>query len=625
MSNASSLFDRYLELIDRIVETTLQGKIRSFEQVYTMLVQDISSGTGEIFERCLSDRLNEAQTKLNAETSETKKAKIERTIRALQTIQKQWERWLKQNAGNETLDRAVTKILTAEPNNKLLAFLTIVDPNQAEVFTIEQLQKLAKTLKQKSETTSEPEKTIDLAEGISAGLGSIQQLQDYLISWIYDQSRRELGFEGIPGQYGPWAIWAKQVKNPLAKQLFETISFNRSIDEFISKSNNINVKGWVELVFILQGLQRGLVAWFEKQSYDSQWGTKQSIGTFLTFAAIWWRLSDGLAISSHLGRDDRQQLANASFQVMLQILRAFAQKLYFPLYGGVFASFTGEYLRDTLAYLDAPLRQAEGTQEKARILTLLGYSQRTLGQYGRSIAFHEEALAIARQFKDIACEIANLNHLSRTYLGQKNYAEAINYSQRALILARSVGEKLGETNALVNLGYSEVLAARQQENAELEVYERAIEYLDRGLKLSTNLSDRQSQALAYNSLGIASVVLEQSEAAIKYLEKAIEAANFSGDLYLQGLNFAYLAQAYYSLKELEKAIYIGCLGMYLLQQIEATQWRQPAGLLLILQGQIGIEAWQKLLAQHRSKIIAVIGVDGYDYLPQLLEQYKKSI
>ncbi len=126
-------------------------------------------------------------------------------------------------------------------------------------------------------------------------------------------------------------------------------------------------------------------------------------------------------------------------------------------------------------------------------------------------------------------------------------------------------------------------------------------------------------------MGIAHVVIEQPQKAISYLEQGWQAAQFSGDLYLQGVNLAYLAQAYYSLQNLEKVIYSGSLGAYLLEQIGSKDWRQTAGLLTILQGQVGTEAFQSLLQQQRRNIIAFIGVDGYDYIPQLLEKYRDSM
>ncbi|MEN9520379.1 MAG: hypothetical protein RLZZ381_2967, partial [Cyanobacteriota bacterium] len=123
--------------------------------------------------------------------------------------------------------------------------------------------------------------------------------------------------------------------------------------------------------------------------------------------------------------------------------------------------------------------------------------------------------------------------------------------------------------------------------------------------------------------GIAYVVLEQPTAAIASLTKGAELAQYSRDVYLQGLSFSYLAEAYYSIEDRAAAIASGSLGMYLLNQINSIEWRQVAGLLSILQGQIG-EEFNNILAQQRSSIISLIGVDGYDYLPKLLEEYKNN-
>jgi tetratricopeptide (TPR) repeat protein len=407
------------------------------------------------------------------------------------------------------------------------------------------------------------------------------------------------------------------VKSHVPQSLFRALAMGESAIEFAEKQSSISLSDWVEVALILQYLQRGLVNWFDQQAYNVQAGSKLSISTYLTFAVIWSQLASGF--------QSRAAYSNGCSQVMLQILRNFSQRPYFPLYGGIFASFAGNSLRDALDYLDEPLRRVEGTQEKARILTLLGYSQRALGQYERSIQFHQQALEIARNAGDRPCEIANLNHLSRTYVQEKNYTEAINNSQRALMLSRQAGERTAEANALVNLGYSEVMQAQKLEQVETEVYESAINYLEQGLKLSEQLGDIQSKALCFSSLGIAYLVIDQSSAAIPYLENGFKTAQVSGDLYLQGRNLAYLSEAYYNLQNSEKAIYTGSLGMYLLEQIASNEWRQPAGLLTILQGQMGAEAFQSLLQQHRPKIMAIIGVDGYDYIPQLLEIYKENI
>ena len=308
--------------------------------------------------------------------------------------------------------------------------------------------------------------------------------------------------------------------------------------------------------------------------------------------------------------------------MMLQSLRQLTKRKDFPLYGGIFASFSGENLRETLTYFDDPLKEVERTQEKARILTLLAYSQLTIGNYEQAKKFHLEALEIAQEASDKPCEIANFNHLSRICIAEKDYDQAINYSQRALMFSRQTGDKLGEANGLINVGYSEVFRAKEVEKMTPEIYESAINYLEQGATLAERLEDYQSQALAYNSLGIAYVILSQPSAAITALEKGIKMALNSGNTYLQGVNFSYLAEAYYSLEDISKTIYYGCLGMYLLHQIESSEYRQAAGLLTIIKGKINEQQFKKLLEDNRTQIIKLIGVDGYDELPKLLEEYQ---
>ncbi len=634
MSDSMPLRDRYFELIDEIVQATLQGKIRSKEQVYQKLSQEVSTGTGEIFERCLEERLNTTQQQVDNPISEIKQAKAMRSLRALKTISSEWERVQAQNRVSAVITSAVETITTAPPTERFATLLRAIDPNREQVLNVQQLGQLAKTLQQQASVNSDPDSASEiqqLSTGITAGLASWRRLEDYLVSWIYDQSQGALGFEGISEQRGPWAVWAKQVNSPLPQSLFQAIAREQPLNEWANNQRSLELSDWIELAIVLQSLQRGLVAWFDKMVYDSKVSAKLSISTFLVFAVIWSQIAS--VLNQALSSLQRDTIVNGCFQVSLQILRAFAQREYFPLYGGVFASLNGNYLRNALTYLDEPLGRVEGTQEKARILTLLGYSLRAQGQYNRANSFHQQALEIARNAGDRRCEIANLNHLSRLYVAQKNYAEAIDYSQRALILSRQTGDRLGEANALANLGYSEVFQAKEQAQIEPEVYENAIHYLEQGLQLSERSGDspwdsvasRQSQAMCFSSLGIAHVVIEQPEKAIAFLEQGWQAAQFSGDLYLQGVNLAYLAQAFYSLQNYENAIYTGSLGAYLLEQINSSDWRQAAGLLTILQGQMGVEAFKTLLGQQRAKIIPIIGVDGYDYIPQLLEKYRDSM
>ncbi len=615
MSESVPLRDKYLALIDEIVQATLKGKISSQGQVYQMLLKGVTVGTGEVFELVLSENLDSTQQQVDAQTDELKKAKATRGLRALKTIQTQWKQVEQQNKAIESILSAAREITTAPENERLAIFLRVTDPNRKNPFNQKQLQQLAKSL-QKNVETFNLKSLEEFSQGISRGISSWEKVQQHLISWMYEQNRPTIGFGGVPGENGPWATWGKQVNGEFASSLFGTLAKQESPVDFARSQRIFNLSDWIELTLILQYLQRGLVNWFDQQAYNVKAGSNLSISTFLTFAVILSQLGNGFGADTSYG--------SASWQVVLQILRNFSQRPYFPLYGGIVASFSGDYLKDALSYLDEPLKRVAGTQEKARILTILGYSQRALGQYESSVKFHQEALEIARNAEDKACEIANLNHLSRTYVDQKNYTEAINNSQRALILSRQSGDKISEANALANLGYSEVMQAQQSEDAEPESYEMAINYLQQGLKLSEMLSDLQSKALCLSSLGVAYIVTEEASKAIKHLEEGFKTAQTSGDLYLQGLNLTNLAEANYSLANFERAIYTASLGMYILNQISSREWHKPAKLLSILQNQLGESGFKEALSNNRPKMISIIGVDGYDHIPELIEEYRNN-
>ncbi|BAY77467.1 TPR repeat-containing protein [Nostoc linckia NIES-25] len=642
----NSLSHSYQKLIEEIVSTALTGQIRSKEYIHRQLIENVGPGNGEIFERCLSDRLNSTQSELNKvrispdlfqrESPELKKARLNRTLKALQSIESEWERVQKQKRDRAAVTAAVQQILTASQASRFSVFLQIIDPNQNEVFSQSQLQQLAHQLKaavSADEDIHRKQEIKQLAIAITSGVESYQQLEASLVSWIYESTKTPLELTQFQLKQEPWASWAQKVSTPLTQILFSALADGISATEVIVCQPYINMKDWVELTIIVQRMQQSLVTWFERQPLDSKWGTSASIATFLSFAVVWCELSDGFRVATNIDRTKGEELAKACFQIVLQILRTFARRQYFPLYGGVFAFFGRDALQDAIDYLDTPLQEVEGTQEKARILTLLGYSQFILGKYPQANSFHQQALEIARQAGDQPCEIANLNHSSRICVAQKDYSQAINYSQRALILARQAGDRFGEAHALATLGYSEVFAAQQTERIEADIYEQPIEYLRQGLELSEklrnspfgiNLAARQTQALCYVSLGIAHVALEKSQAAIEYLEKGTEAVQSSGDKYLQGLNFLYLAESHYNLNHLETALYNSCLGMYLLEQITAAEWRQAAGLVTILQSKLGNEAVEQVIANSQSNIVKFIGVDGYDSLPKLLEEYKRS-
>jgi tetratricopeptide (TPR) repeat protein len=619
-----TLRDRYLQTIEDITTRILTGKqVISKEYIYQILVEQIELGTSEIFEGCLSETIQGIERDIASQPDEVKQAKLKHKLNALAWIQTSLGTLQDERQAVATVNATIDRVVRSEPPERLNILLQALDPNQERKLDRAQIQLTIKSLQSVANVRLEPadfEQLRQLSLGLDRGLQLLPALEPHLVSWIYE-SGQQIGFGGAT-ENGPWLLWSRQISQPLIKSLFQTIGRQQSISDLAATQSTGDEGEWTELAIVLQSIQTALINWFDGQMYDRVWGQRMAFSTLITFAAIWCELANGVGRAIGINSGHRNAIAKACFQVTLQILRTAAQRPNFPLYGGIFAAFSGETLRDTLSYFDLPLKQVAGTQEKGRLLTILGYSQQALGQIDRAVTLHQEALDIANQAGDRPCEIANLNHLSRIAIGQKDYPQAISFSQRALILARQTGDKLGEANALTNVGYSEVLSAHSLDIMDEEVYEQNISYLDRGLKLAETLDDKQSLALGYHSLGLAYLTIQQSERAIEYLQLGTKAAQAVGDLYLQGLNLTYLAEAHHHLNKPKTAVFYSCLAMYQLHQIGAKEWRQSASLATVLQGQLGTSEFQAILAQYRPNLLPAIGVDGYDYLPQLLARYR---
>ncbi|MGB3613760.1 MAG: tetratricopeptide repeat protein [Elainellaceae cyanobacterium] len=603
-----SLGDRYTAFIDKIIDDTLQGKVRSKEYVYNQLLKALRLGAGEIFERCLMARRGAIQQQLDAPGG-AGRAKVERQGRALSTLEDAWAKYQQTQQRETASSTAAMRLMKAEAGDRLSVLADILDPNQTYVFNVQTIEQLAQALGQaQSEDPAITDELRRIAAGLSQGLKSYTALQPHLLGWIYESSRT-VGFtQSTVSANNPWNYWSTHVDRPLPKQLFAAQTSNQSAHD-LAQTSTIDVTAWVELMVLLRGMQAGLVEWFDKQPYSFKMGRNLASATFLAFALIWVELSSGFSDRPVAGAAG---LSNACFQVALQILRRFAQRDNFPLYGGVFVSFSGEAFRNTITYLDQPLKAIEKTQEKARILTVLGYSQQWGGNRQQAQRLYEEALDLAREASDQTCEVANLNHLSRLALGQRDFETATNYGQRALLLARQIGDGTGETNAIANVGYAEVRQAQQQGRATMQMMEPVVQRLERGVTLAEKHKDLLSGLYCTLGLGNAYLALEQASTAKPYLEASVATAQQAGHLALEGLSCAALAETHYQLGQFLEAVMPACLGAYLLEETGAPE-QQAANLMAILRGQLG-EQFNQALQRQRSQIVARISLEGYDAL-----------
>jgi tetratricopeptide (TPR) repeat protein len=489
-----SIQKRYTQTIDEIVKEILGGKtIVGKGYIERIFKERVVPGTSEIMEGCLQEKITAAERDMAENPSEMGRIKAERLLRifktiseVLQELQQQWRSIIKVND-------LLRKIIEEVPEERLKILFEEIDRNRENPFTTEEINKFIRELEtQGTNDDLDPAQLVSIANGLRFGLRDLEQLEPHLMRWIYEPNRSVGFLNTTSDDYSPWATWAQYISGGILQLLFTALSRRQPFPTIDTPAQ------WAELAIALQGLQLNVVRWFEQQPYNLEIGRLAAFRILITFAIIWTELANTANESN----------SRAAFTIALQNLRAASRRPDFPLYGGIFMSFNGRTLHDTIEYFDRPLKAIDGTQEKGRILTIMGCSQLILGSADRAIEFHKEALDIATAAGDKYCQIANLNHLSRLAADRKSYAEAVSYGQKALILARESGDRLGEANALTNYGHSEVLAAISRNEREPEVYSRAIEYLQQGLDLALKTDDLQSQSLCYQSLASANLALQ---------------------------------------------------------------------------------------------------------------------
>ncbi|MEM9152990.1 MAG: hypothetical protein AAGB19_21415, partial [Cyanobacteria bacterium P01_F01_bin.3] len=138
MAAGGSLAETYLALIDDIVQQTLKGNVRSKEQVRSQLEAAVEIGTGEIFERAVATRITETEAQLEGSL------KAPRILRALKTIESEWQKGQKARQAASGIATAAQKLQQADPAERPEIFLSFIDPNQSEPLSRQQLKQLAK-------------------------------------------------------------------------------------------------------------------------------------------------------------------------------------------------------------------------------------------------------------------------------------------------------------------------------------------------------------------------------------------------------------------------------------------------------------------------------------------------
>jgi CHAT domain-containing protein len=161
-----------------------------------------------------------------------------------------------------------------------------------------------------------------------------------------------------------------------------------------------------------------------------------------------------------------------------------------------------------------------------------------------ALSKYEEALMLWRTIGDKLEEARTLTRIGEVHDRRGARQSALDSYELALPLSREVGDHATEIEVLDNIGYA---YAYLGDNA------RAIDYCTQALQLSEADADRRGEAQALNNLGEAYYNLSDEQKALDYSNRALDLSREIGDERGQAQALNNLGYTYYDLGETQKS------------------------------------------------------------------------
>jgi len=243
---------------------------------------------------------------------------------------------------------------------------------------------------------------------------------------------------------------------------------------------------------------------------------------------------------------------------------------------GLLGNSMGDY-RGALVDLEASLaisREISSDSLQARTLCNIGLSNSHLGRPETALEFYDRSFDLLRSMEDLdgQSDVLRLMGIAHNRLG--NLEKSLELAERSLRLSRDLGDRPGQCRALNNMGtvlfklglmdeaegnFQEVMdmavamGDRVMESIALsnlarirlerEDFEEAAGLLERSLRICRETADLEGEADALFFLGDATVAMGRPEAAIGYLEGAIDIIDRTGSEAIRPVAQALLARA----------------------------------------------------------------------------------
>jgi tetratricopeptide (TPR) repeat protein len=192
--------------------------------------------------------------------------------------------------------------------------------------------------------------------------------------------------------------------------------------------------------------------------------------------------------------------------------------------------------------------------QQGLILNSKGIVYADLGENRKAIEQYEKALEIARRIGDSQDEMNSLVNLGSAYSQIDESEQAIEHYAKALKIARRIKDFRGEENSLTGMG---VVYFKLGENW------KAIEQYKKALEIARRIGDFYGEENALGNMGSVYAKLGEIRKGIEYFEKALEISCQIGDIqgewnsrYNMGFAFTKLGENLKAIEQYEKALEI---------------------------------------------------------------------
>jgi tetratricopeptide (TPR) repeat protein len=174
----------------------------------------------------------------------------------------------------------------------------------------------------------------------------------------------------------------------------------------------------------------------------------------------------------------------------------------------------------------------------------LGIVYYRLGQYKKAIEYHQQHLRITEEIDDISGKSRTLGNLGIAYYELGEYERAISCHQENLVISQEIGDRNGEAVSLGNLG--DVYYA-------LTNYFKALDLQSQKLTIAREICNQVTELYALSGVGEALIKLSRYEEAFEVLKSTLKTCQETGQRFLEAKIFKLFSELNQALGEIETA------------------------------------------------------------------------